>query len=112
MRLLLRKYLIIRVNYPHLSKYKLFVREYESDSKPSVYINSRFITQNEDEVLFRMMTRIDFKKLATSIQNEEPKTIALMLSYLEPSCAEQMIAAFNEELQKEVLFRLSEIEKE
>ncbi len=67
---------------------------------------------DDEEALFRMMTRIDVDKLADSIHNEDPATIALMLSYLEPKRAEQMIVALSSELQEEVLFHLSELEKE
>lgn len=69
-------------------------------------------SKNEEEVLFKLMTRVDMKKLAVSIGNEDPQTIALMLSYLEPQRAEQMIASLNTELQEAVLFHLSELEKE
>ena len=68
--------------------------------------------QNDEEDLFRLMTRMDLKKLGQSIQQEDPQTIALMLSYLDPTRAEQMIAALNSELQEEVLFHLSELEGE
>lgn len=66
----------------------------------------------EDEGLFGVMTKVDINKLAGSIQNEDPQTIALMLSYLEPNRAEQMIAALHSELQDQVLFHLSELEKD
>ena len=65
----------------------------------------------EEESLFKLMTRVDMNKLAESIGNEDPQTIALMLSYLEPQRAEQLIASLNAELQEEVLFHLSELEK-
>jgi flagellar biosynthesis/type III secretory pathway M-ring protein FliF/YscJ len=68
--------------------------------------------ENSEEALFRMMTQVDVNKLADAIQHEDPQTIALMLSYLEPSRAEQIIAALNTELQVEVLNHLSEMEKE
>ena len=67
--------------------------------------------RGEEEVLFKLMTRVDLKKLAESIGSEDPQTIALMLSYLEPERAEQMIASLKAELQEEVLYHLSELEK-
>ena len=67
--------------------------------------------KNEDEeVLFKLMTRVDMGKLAESIGNEDPQTIALMLSYLEPQKAEQLIASLSAEVQEQVLFYLSELE--
>lgn len=64
-----------------------------------------------EEALFRTMTHIDLNQLADSIQHEDPQTIAFMLSYLEPKRAQQMIAALHMDLQNEVLFHLSELEK-
>ncbi len=68
--------------------------------------------QKRNDDLFNVMTRIDVKKLTHSMQNEDPQTIALMLSYLEPKKAEQMIAALNAPLQEQVLYHLAEMEKE
>jgi len=68
--------------------------------------------EKEEDPLFRVMTRIDINKLAHSIQQEDPQTIALMLSYLEPARAEQMITALSTELQEEVLYYLSEMEND
>jgi flagellar biosynthesis/type III secretory pathway M-ring protein FliF/YscJ len=67
--------------------------------------------KQEEESLFQMMTRIDLKKLAASIEHEDPQTIALMVSYLDPHRAEEMISSLNGELQEEVLLCLSELEK-
>ena len=66
--------------------------------------------KREEEILFDAMTRIDVKKLAASLQKEDPATIALMLSYLEPKRAEQMIAALPETMQEKVLLHLGEME--
>jgi flagellar M-ring protein FliF len=76
------------------------------------FIRRRKGKEEEEESLFRMMTRVDLNTLAAAIQQEEPQTIALMLSYLEPKRAEQMIAALKGPLQEEVLFYLSELEKD
>lgn len=67
--------------------------------------------EDEEEPLLRMMTQIDLNKLGSSMQQEDPQTIALMLSYLEPARAEQFIATLNVDLQHKVLFHLSELEK-
>lgn len=66
--------------------------------------------KKKEETILRMMTRIDVNKLAASIQGEDPKTIALMLSYLEPTRAEQIIDALKSDLQEKVLYYLSEWE--
>lgn len=65
-----------------------------------------------EKSLISMMTGIDIQKLADSMRQEDPETIALMVSYLEPSRAEKLIAAFSEEYQEQILFYLSEMEKE
>ncbi len=72
----------------------------------------RYRTQKNDDSLFQVMTRVDVDKLAESIEDEDPQTIALMLSYLEPARAERLIAALPEALQEEILNHLSEIEYE
>ncbi len=70
----------------------------------------RYSNKKREESLFNVMTRIDIKKLAESIEGEDPETIALMLSYLEPARAEQLLASFPQEYQEEVLNHLSELE--
>lgn len=67
--------------------------------------------KKDEEAIFKLMTRVDMKKLAESLADEDPQTIALMLSYLEPQKAEEMITSLNQEVQEEVLFYLSELEK-
>lgn len=52
--------------------------------------------------LLSMMTKIDIKKLANSMKGEDPETIALMLSYLDQSRAEKLLAAFPSAFQEEV----------
>ncbi len=54
-------------------------------------------------------TKINFSKLANSVRQQEPATIATMLSYLEPERAEKILAAFPEEFQEQVL---AELERE
>lgn len=61
--------------------------------------------------LLHLMTTVDLQRLARSIEGEDPETIAEMISYLEPSRAEKLIAAFPRELQERILFHLTEMEK-
>ncbi len=67
--------------------------------------------KSDEEALFKVMTKIDLKQLVGSMEREDPQTIALMVSYLEPAKAEQMIASLKPELQEEVLFYLAELER-
>lgn len=68
--------------------------------------------EESEEGLFRVLGRVDLKHLARSIQGEEPSTIALMVSYLEPARAQQLIAALPPKVQEGVLFHLTELEQE
>lgn len=68
-------------------------------------------TEVEDPLL-EIMTGVDLDKLARSIQGEDPETIAEMLSYLQPARAEQLILAFPENIQEQILFHLTEMERE
>jgi len=65
----------------------------------------------DDEAFFKLMTRVDMKKLSESMAGEDPQTIALMLSYLEPKRAEQLISSMKTELQEAVLMHLADFEK-
>lgn len=69
----------------------------------------RFSKKKEEDKFFQMMTQVDLSKLAHLIKEEDPGTIALMLSYLEPERAEQLMASFPERLQEEVLAHLNEL---
>ncbi|MCC5832892.1 MAG: hypothetical protein JJU12_07615 [Chlamydiales bacterium] len=72
----------------------------------------KYSKKKQEENLFRVMTRIDINKLADSIAGEDPETIALMLSYLEPAKAQQLITSLPQEVQEEIVKNLSEIEYE
>lgn len=68
--------------------------------------------RKQEEGLVDVMTRVNINKLAESVEGEDPQVVAIMLSYLEPARAEQMLAAFSEAMQEDVLAHLSEIEGE
>jgi len=68
--------------------------------------------RTKDELLFDSMKRVDFETLSDEIQNQEPETIALMISYLEPLRAEELLLQLPLPLQKKVLLLLTESEKE
>ena len=57
---------------------------------------------NKEHQLVSMMTKVDIKKLASSMKGEDPETIALMLSYLESDRAEKLLGAFPTKFQEEV----------
>lgn len=71
-----------------------------------------FRKRNKEDKLLKMATKVDMRKLASSLKGEDPEIVAWTLSYLEPKKAEEMIASFPEDFQDEVLYHLSEMEKE
>lgn len=54
-------------------------------------------------------TRVDFQILATSLKGEDPKTLALMFSYLEAQRAEEILSAFPRDLQEAILAEMEEV---
>ncbi len=72
------------------------------------YKKSKKVTE---DALLKTKTHIDLGKLGSAMRGEDPQTIAIMLSYLEPERAEELISALDSNLQDEVLFHLSEMEK-
>lgn len=66
----------------------------------------------QEDPLLKFKTQIDFAHLATAVEKENPETIAMLLSYLTPTRAEQILIALPPELQERVLFHLSKLEKE
>ncbi|MBS0623785.1 MAG: hypothetical protein JSS62_04105 [Verrucomicrobia bacterium] len=62
--------------------------------------------KKEADVEAAIMTKIDIAKLASSLEEEDPETIAMMLTYLEPKKAEEILSAFPVPLQEQVLTEL------
>lgn len=69
------------------------------------------LTSNLQVKPFDFMKKSDVAQLVNFLQNEHPQTIALVLAYLEPKQAAQIIISFPEELQAEVVKRLSLLER-
>lgn len=63
----------------------------------------------EDEV-FRVLRKVEPKPLAAYLKNEQPQTIALMISYLEPDRAALILQEFPAEFRLEVVSRLATLE--
>jgi flagellar motor switch protein FliG len=60
---------------------------------------------------FDFIKRTDPSHLINFIQNEHPQTIALILSYLEPKKASNIIAALNPDLQADVAKRIATMDR-
>ncbi|KAF2956789.1 flagellar motor switch protein FliG [Marinitoga sp. 38H-ov] len=56
---------------------------------------------------FDFLKRIDITQITNVLQNEHPQTVALVLCYLPPSAAAQVIAGLPEDLQVDVIKRIS-----
>ncbi|NGX60769.1 MAG: Flagellar M-ring protein [Chlamydiae bacterium] len=77
-----------------------------------VRFQKKKLGSDEEETLFSVMTRVDLGKLADSIREEDPATIAHMLSYLEPRRAKALMERFPQTFQDEVIYHLAELEQE
>ncbi len=60
---------------------------------------------------FEFVRKADPLQLVNFLQNEHPQVIALVLSYLEPSMAAQVLGALPEDLQVEVIKRIALLER-
>ncbi len=69
------------------------------------------LTSNLQVKPFDFMKKSDVTQLVNFLQNEHPQTVALVLAYLDPKQAAQIIISFPEELQAEVIKRLSLLER-
>ncbi|MBM7558691.1 flagellar motor switch protein FliG [Marinitoga litoralis] len=56
---------------------------------------------------FDFLKRIDITQITNVLQNEHPQTVALVLCYLPPAAAAQVIAGLPEDLQVDVVKRIS-----
>ena len=68
------------------------------------------VSQEETEV-FRILKKVDPKQLASHLKQEQPQTIALMMSYLEPSRAAAIISEFPMDSRSEIVLRLAKLEE-
>lgn len=78
----------------------------------AIAITFPFVRKRKPEYrLLKMAPKVDMRRLAESLKEEDPEIVAWTLSYLEPRRAEEMIASFPEKYQEAVLHHLSEMEK-
>jgi flagellar motor switch protein FliG len=56
---------------------------------------------------FNFFKRVDITQMVNVLQNEHPQTVALVLCYLQPETASQIITYLSEPLQVEVIKRIS-----
>jgi flagellar motor switch protein FliG len=68
------------------------------------------LAETEDNEIFKILRRVDPKQLSAYLKQEQPQTIALMLSYLDPARAASILKEFPEELRVDIVFRLATLE--
>lgn len=62
-------------------------------------------------ISFSFIKDVDYKNLLMMIQNEHPQTIAIILSYASPEKASQIIAELPQEIQIDVIERISNLDR-
>jgi len=62
-------------------------------------------------LLFQCLNDLEIKQIATVLQQERPQTLALIFSHLDPKRAAQILAAFEAELQTEIIFCMGRMDR-
>ena len=65
----------------------------------------------EEKVAFKSLKNVDMGQLSSFLQQEQPQTIALILSYLEPVQSAMLLSSLSEEVQGEVVVRIATLEQ-
>ncbi|MDQ7062626.1 MAG: flagellar motor switch protein FliG [candidate division KSB1 bacterium] len=60
---------------------------------------------------FNLLKKADHNQILNLINNEHPQTIALILAYLEPKQAANILMSLPSELQQDVVYRIAKMEK-
>lgn len=79
------------------------------DTKAHEFVHD-LINREEYEV-FSILKKVDPKQLAAYLSQENPQTVALMLSYLESPKAAKIIASLPEEMQTDVVMKIAKLEE-
>jgi flagellar motor switch protein FliG len=58
-----------------------------------------------------VVKRIDPSQIITLVQNENPQTVALILVYMEPESAGQVLSSFSPEVQADIAMRIALLQK-
>ncbi len=60
---------------------------------------------------FNLLKKADYNQILNLINNEHPQTIALILAYLEPKQAANILMSLSADLQQDVIYRIAKMEK-
>lgn len=66
--------------------------------------------QSEESDVFRVLRKIEPSQLAAYLVQEQPQTVALMLSYLQPKRAASIIKELPDEMKIEVMYQMSKLQ--
>lgn len=69
------------------------------------------LANTETTEVFRILRRVEPRHLAAYLKNEQPQTVALMMSYLDPSRASLIISEFPPEVQVDIVWRIARLEE-
>jgi flagellar motor switch protein FliG len=67
--------------------------------------------QSKDAQPFRSLTSLDARQIATLLRGEHPQVLALVISYLEPDVASELIKGLDDDLRYEVIKRIAATEE-
>jgi flagellar motor switch protein FliG len=67
--------------------------------------------QTRDAQPFRTLNSLDARQVATMLRGEHPQVLALVISYLEPAVAAELIKGLNDDLRFEVIKRIAATEE-
>jgi flagellar motor switch protein FliG len=69
----------------------------------------RIVDEDESAPAMEMLRDMDGKVLANFLREEHPQTVAFILAHLDPGHAGEILSLLNEEMQKEVAYRISQL---
>ncbi|MDF2550345.1 MAG: flagellar motor switch protein FliG [Chlamydiales bacterium] len=69
------------------------------------------LSHEEENEVFRILKRVEPRKLASYFKHEQPQTVALMMGHLDPQRAAAIISEMPNDVQFEVLMRMAKLEE-
>lgn len=69
------------------------------------------LSHHEESEVFKILKRVEPKKLASYLKQEQPQTVALMMSHLDPPRAASIISELPQESQIDVMVKMAKLEE-
>ncbi len=70
---------------------------------------NRFVTEEDESGGLEALREMDGKTLANFMHDEHPQTVAFILAHLYPNHAGEILSLLDEEMQKEVAYRITQL---